>query len=204
MYDKMLYLKWVLPNSPFNRDMMSSAWYTPTTMSSAQKPRVPGHEEDVEALEDEENIFKSVDYVDKLIDGETQKGTDPRRIIVGGFSQGCAVSLVWGLIGRWRDKVAGVVLLSGYFPLADRMEEIRRDKNIETVKDKGDKKWFLAHGTKDVLIPTRLFNEAKESLGKFIDVQRDVESHIYEGMGHSVGPPVLRDLLGWFAKVIPA
>ena len=165
------------------------------------KPRVPGEADDESAPDDEEGIVASVDNIDNLIQDEINRGVDPSRLVIGGFSQGCAVSLVWGQLGRLRNKVAGVVCLSGYYPLADRMEALRNQRNIP-LDDKGEKKWFYIHGSKDMLVPLKLFSVGKEELGKWIK-QEDMEEHTYEGMGHSTDNRVLRDLLGFLSKVIP-
>ena len=212
MYSKLPYLRWVLPNAPFNREAMDRAWYVPKALPNAAKPRVPGHEEEDEVVGqvepgDEAGIMSAVAYVDQLVEEEVRnRGVDAKRIVVGGFSQGCAVSLIWGLTGRWRDRVAGVVCLSGYFPLAGRIELLRMEKEDDDAgagEGDGDKKWFLAHGTKDMLVPVRLFEKSTGELSKFVDMQRGVEGHLYEGMVHSTAAPELRDLLGWFDKVVP-
>lgn len=200
MYNKLPYLRWVLPNAPHNPASMGLAWYQPKALPNAQKPRVPGHEDDESTPDDEEGIMKAVDYVDKLVEEEVGRGTDPKRIVVGGFSQGCAVSLVWGLTGKWSSKVAGMVCLSGYFPLANDIERLRKERGVE---DANEKKWFSAHGMKDVLVPPTLFQKLHEQLGKFVK-RGDIEGHIYETMPHSTAAPELRDLLFWLEKVVPA
>ncbi|KAI1621261.1 lysophospholipase II [Exophiala viscosa] len=206
-YNKMQWLKWVLPNAEHNHDAMERAWYMPKALPNAMKPRVPGHEDDKHASDDEAGIIKSVDYVDKLVEEEIGRGTPPERILVGGFSQGCAVSLTWGLTGRFRHKVGGMVCLSGYFPLSDRIESLREERSAETsdeaaVPEKGVKKWFYVHGTRDMLVPSRLYSQGIEELSKWVD-KADIEEHLYEGMGHSTSAAELRDLLGFFEKVIP-
>ncbi len=200
MYNKLPYLRWILPNAPRNESSMGLAWYQPKALPNAQKPRVPGHEDDEITPDDEEGIMKSVDYVDKLVEDEVRRGTDPRRIVVGGFSQGCAISLIWGLTGKWSPKVAGMVCLSGYFPLASDIERLRKERGVDT---ENEKKWFAAHGMKDMLVPARLFQQSQEELGKFVK-REDIEGHIYEGMPHSTAAPELRDLLFWLEKVVPA
>jgi lysophospholipase I len=210
MYSKLPHLRWVLPNAPFNREAMSRAWYLPKALLNAAKPRVPGHESEddvpaeVEPEDDEAGIMWAVGYVDSLVEEEVKRGVDAKRIVVGGFSQGCAVSTVWGLTGRWRDRVGGVVCLSGYFPLAGEIERLRMEKEGGGEESGPRKKWFLAHGTKDMMISARLFQESTEKLSKIVDIEKDVEGHLYEGMVHSTSAPELRDLLGWLDKVVPA
>jgi len=185
---------------------MENAWYMPKALPNALKPRLPGHKQDeASAPDDEEGILAACDRIDELVRKELERGIEKERIVVGGFSQGCAVSLVWGLVGKERQNVAGLVTVCGYFPLADRIATIRKDRGYseEPDKDGGTKKWFLGHGDRDALVPKSLFTRQKEDLGKWVDVERDVEAHLYERMGHSTSPALLRDLLGWLSRVVP-
>jgi len=90
-------------------------------------------------------MLASVEYIDSLIDAELEKGVQLDRIMVGGFSQGCAISLLVGLVGRHRGKLGGVVGLSGYLPSGLVKEKLEGKVNI-----------FLAHGTRDMLVPVSL------------------------------------------------
>ena len=183
---------------------MSQAWYLPKALPSALKPRVPGDVDDESAPDDEVGILKSVDTVDGLVQREIDNGVEPGRIIVGGFSQGCAVSLVWGLVGKTRDNVGGVVCMSGYFPLAGRIAELRKDRSTDRRETQTDsrKKWLYVHGSKDMLVPTRLFAQGKEELAKWTK-EGEVEDHLYEGMSHTTASVELRDMLFWLEKIIP-
>jgi predicted esterase len=209
-YNKLPHLKWLLPNAPFSRESMSRAWYQPRALGNGGKPPVPGRddaededevEEGMSTKDDEKGILWACAEVDRLVEGEIEAGTPKERIVVGGFSQGCAIGLVWGLVGEQRNNVAGVVCLSGYFPLAERIEKLREDRKIEEV-EKGEKKWFYIHGSKDMLVPTSLFTKGKETLEEWID-KKDLEEHLYEGLGHSTNNKLLRDLLGFLTKVVP-
>jgi lysophospholipase-2 len=201
-YNKMQYLKWVLPYAPHNQEAMTRAWYVPRALPNVMKHRVPGEGEDEDAQDDETGIMKSVDIVDRLVEQEIQNGTPPQRIVVGGFSQGCAVSLVWGLTGRLRNKVAGVLSLSGYLPLRDRIAELRKERAVGP-DEKDTKQWFYAHGTMDMLVPLKLFVQGNEDLAKWVD-KENVDGRVYQGMGHSTNSAELRDMLAFFEKVIPA
>jgi len=202
-YSKLPYLRWVLPNAPYNDEAMTQAWYLPKALPNALKPRVPGHaEEDETAPDDEEGILRSVDALDKLVQDEIDRGSDPLRLIVGGFSQGCAVSLVWSLVGKMRHKVAGVVCLSGYLPLADRVADLRKGESHGAGESGDSKKWFYVHGSKDMMVPSRLFAQGKEELIKYVPADA-IESHLYEGMAHTTSNAELRGLLRWLEKVIP-
>lgn len=185
----------------------STAWYMPKALPNAMKPRVPGAQEDDEDEDDDEDgILESCDKVDAFVRAELDRGMPPDRIVVGGFSQGCAVSLVWGLVGKERNNVAGVVPLSGYFPLSSRISKIRKARGYSESPDQAEetKKWFLAHGDRDALVPTKLFTHQKEELAKWVNAERDVEDHLYEGLAHNFVPAELRGILRWFEKVVPA
>ncbi|EXJ61275.1 uncharacterized protein A1O5_11832 [Cladophialophora psammophila CBS 110553] len=199
--NKMQYLKWVLPNAPHNHEAMARAWYVPKALPNAVKPRVPGHEGEEDAPDDEVGIMQSVDMLDQLVEQEIKNGTPSERIVVGGFSQGCAVSLVWGLTGRLKHQVAGVLCLSGYMPLQTRIQQLRNERGIKD-DDKDPKRWFYVHGTMDMLVPTRLFVQGKDELAKWVD-KENIEEHLYQGMGHSTNSAELRDMLAFFEKVIP-
>ncbi|KAJ9640242.1 uncharacterized protein PV06_10760 [Exophiala oligosperma] len=203
-YQKMPYLKWILPNADHNHEAMARAWYLPKALPNAMKPRIPGHEEDEEGEpDDEEGIMKSVDIVDKLVEEELKGGTPPERILVGGFSQGCAVSLVWSLVGRLRHDVAGLVCLSGYLPLKDRIQALQQERPAASPEGTDKRRWFYVHGTRDMLVPKRLYLQGKEELSRLVGQDR-IEEHLYEGMGHSTNAAELRDLLTFLERVIPA
>lgn len=162
--------------------------------------------------EDIEGIMESVRYLDELIQKEVESGVEVGRIVVGGFSMGCAVAMVWGLISKsqFRDRVAGVVGLSGFLPMAERLERMRNgEKSVDALK-KGDdddgrrkKKWFVGHGAKDMLVPMSQFETTNELLNELLD-PGSLDIHPYQNMGHSTCASELRDLLTWLEMVIPA
>ena len=184
---------------------MEDAWYMPKALPNAMKPRVPGQEDEGEtAPDDEEGILKACDTIDALVRSELDRGMEPGRIVVGGFSQGCAISLVWGLVGKERKNVAGVLPLSGYFPLADRIAGIRKERGqSETpTKDEEKLKWFYVHGERDLLVRTSQFVYGKEQLDKWVNMS-DVEEHLYPKMGHNTAPAELKDMLAFLTRVVP-
>ena len=204
MNKKLEHMRWVLPNAPDNRDAQGQAWYVPKAFSSPMKPRVPGQEDNDlnEDDDDDEGIFWSVDYVDTLIRKEVEKGTPKDRIVVGGFSQGCAISSVWALTGAEREGVAGVVGLSGYLPCSSKIKEKR---NGELLKAEERKKFFLIHGTRDILVPKKLFFHMRDTALHYVGEANkdDVEEHMYEGLGHSTNGQEIRDLYNWLNMVVP-
>ena len=182
---------------------MSTAWYSPTSFSPVHVGRSSNdavkeeNEDEGFDEEGEEEILASVEYLCKLIDEEVEKGVKLDRIVIGGFSQGCAVSLVTALASRYAGKLGGVVGLSGYLPRGKRIKGGR----AKFVKG-GEMKVFLAHGTKDMLVPMRVFRDTKVRIKSTVG-EEAVESHEYEGMGHVTSGVEFRDMCTFLEKVVP-
>jgi len=147
-------------------------------------------------------MAKSVAYVESLIDDLVAKGVPVNRIVVGGFSQGHAITLLTGLTSsKYAGKLAGLIGLSGYVPIADRIQALRAEHGLpETV---GPVPLFIVRGKSDMVVPKRYLRLQLEKF-KELGVPDDaVEVHEYEGLGHSVSAQLLRDLLVWLEKIIP-
>jgi len=97
-------MKWIFPNALEHRNAMKTAWDTPTPLSpfpsSCPEPNNP---------EDEDGMKFSIAYIITLIDDLVSQGIPEIRIFLGGFSQGCAMTLLTGLISRYAGKLAGLV-----------------------------------------------------------------------------------------------
>lgn len=90
--------------------------------------------------EDESGILRSQQYLHSLIREETQqKGISPSRVVLGGFSQGGAMSLLSGI--TYPEKLAGVFGLSCYMLLQGKLRDMipRENPNKET-------SIFMGHG----------------------------------------------------------
>ena len=72
--------------------------------------------------EDETGILQSRDEVNKLIAQEVNEGLPPNRIVVGGFSQGAAMTLATGLTTEL--GLAGLTVLSGWFPIREKIKGV--------------------------------------------------------------------------------
>lgn len=153
--------------------------------------------EEADSPEAEDEILASVEYVCSLIDKEVKNGVKAERIVVGGFSQGCAISLVTGLSSRYAGKLGGIVGLSGYLPKGPKMQELRK-KYLKESK----MRVFLGHGSKDMLVPMRVFREAKGKVEKIVS-ENKVRVEVYEGMGHVASGAEFRDMCGFLEEVLP-
>jgi predicted esterase len=181
-------------------------WYPPTSFSPIPVGRSskPEDEDDDEFNEEgEDEILESVEYICSLIDEEVKNGVDVSRIVVGGFSQGCAVSLVLGLASRYAGKIGGVVGLSGYLPRGPKIKS-GREKFEKNGKGEMGMKIFLAHGTRDMLVPMRVFRDTKMRVQHTVGEGREVlECHEYEGMSHVMSGLELRDMSSFLERVVP-
>ncbi len=98
---------------------------------------------DLVRREDEVGLRKSQQQIEQLIAREIERGIPAERIILAGFSQGCAMTLQTGL--RYPHKLAGMLCLSGYLPLADKLSAERSESNRSTPI-------FMAHGRVDPVV----------------------------------------------------
>ena len=144
---------------------------------------------DLQRQEDEAGLRASRAEIEALIERERQRGIDASRIVLMGFSQGCAVSLLTGL--RYPERLAGIVGLSGYLPLAASTAAERSAANA-------DVPIFLAHGRLDPIVT---FARGAASRDALRALGHDVEWHEYP-MEHSVCLEEITDLSQWLTKVL--
>ena len=174
-------VRYVFPHAPvmpvtINNGYAMRAWYD-----------ILGTE--TERREDEAGLRKSIQAIEGLIANEKARGISADRIVLAGFSQGCAMSLLVGL--RHKERLAGIVGMSGYLPLAASTAVERSDANTLTPI-------FLAHGQQDPMIA---LDRAVASRDALISLGYEVEWHEY-AMGHSVHPQEIVDINRWLLKVL--
>lgn len=144
---------------------------------------------DLVRREDEAGLRSSVAAVEALLAQEKSRGMPAHRIVLAGFSQGCAMSLMTGL--RHRERLAGVIGLSGYLPLAAMTAAERSEANALTPI-------FMAHGRHDNVVPLARGQASCELLQ---GLGYDVQWHEYP-MAHSVCMEEIADMNAWLLKVL--
>ncbi|MEO7885276.1 MAG: alpha/beta hydrolase [Polaromonas sp.] len=144
---------------------------------------------DLVSRQDEAGLRKSQADIEALIAREKSRGIPASRIVVAGFSQGCAMALMTGL--RHGERLAGIAGLSGYLPLADKTAAERSAANQ-------DVPIFLAHGTRDGVVALPRATATRDALNA---MGYPVEWHEY-AMEHSVCPQEITDLAQWLRKVL--
>lgn len=74
--------------------------------------------------EDEEGMLKVASSLNAIISEEIDNGIAASRIVLGGFSQGGAMSLLTGLTSE--RKLGGLAILSGWLPLQNKLKAVCR------------------------------------------------------------------------------
>ena len=139
--------------------------------------------------EDEAGIRMSEQAIQALIARENARGVPTSRIVLAGFSQGCAMTLHTGI--RLKEKLAGLIGLSGYLPLIDMAAQERHSANATTPI-------FLAHGTHD---PVVTLERAEASRAKLVELGYSVQWHTYP-MPHSVCAQEIDDISSFLQSVL--
>jgi phospholipase/carboxylesterase len=174
-------IRFVFPHAPtmpvtVNNGYVMRAWYD-----------IVGA--DLSRREDEKGLRASQAMVEQLIAQEKARGVPAERIVLAGFSQGCAMTIQTGL--RHPEKLAGLLCLSGYVPLHTTIAAERHPANQDTPI-------FLAHGRGDQVIP---IIRAEQSRDLLKSLGYDVEWHEYP-MPHSVCQEEVEDIGAWFRRVL--
>ncbi|THW06835.1 alpha/beta-hydrolase [Aureobasidium pullulans] len=194
--NKLPYMQWVFPNAPHNMDARQNAWYTPSSLNPP-----PAGRPELAPDEDEEGLIKSVKYVESLLDDLTSRGIPPNRIVLGGFSQGCALALLTELTSSYAGKLAGIVGLMGYLPLPETIQKLRTEAGLPHVV--GHVPMFLGRGESDRLVPRSKWTEGLNKLKELGVNDGAMEIKEYEGLAHALSPAVLQDLSKWLERVVP-
>ena len=139
--------------------------------------------------QDDRGIQKSEWAIQALIAHEVARGIPHSSIVLAGFSQGCAMALHTGL--RLPQRLAGIMALSGYLPLADRFPSERHAANAATPV-------FMAHGTQDPVVVVKRGEDSRDAL---MALGHPVEWHTYP-MPHSVHPRVIADISAFLQRVL--
>ncbi len=172
-------VRFVFPNAPImpvtiNGGYKMPAWYDIVAT-------------DLGRQEDEAGLRASRESIEQLIAKEKSRGIAANRIVLAGFSQGCAMALLVGL--RHAERLAGIIALSGYLPIANTTADERTDANQLTPI-------FMGHGTQDPVVPMARAQASKqllEGLGYVIDWKQ-------YPMPHSVCAEEVQDLNAWLIK----
>ena len=170
-------VRFVFPHAPvrpvtINQGMRMRAWYDIFQFGGGP--------------EDEKGIRESQGLIEALI---KQQPVPARAIVLAGFSQGGAIALQTAL--RYPERLAGVIALSSYLPLAGKLQAEKSPANQ-------DLPVFMAHGQHDDLIPLSRAQKSRELL---VDAGYKVEWHDYP-MPHSVCGEEIADIASFLVRLL--
>ena len=174
-------VRFVFPNAPVIPVTLNSGYEMPAWFDIAAT--------DFGVREDAAGLRRSQATIEALIAHEKARGIAAGRIVVAGFSQGCAMSLLTGL--RHTERLAGIVGLSGWLPLAATTAAERHAANHDTPV-------FLGHGRQDPMVPMALAQQSRDALAA---LGYTVEWHEYT-MAHSVCMEEIADLNRFLLRVL--
>lgn len=175
-------IRFIFPHAPHMPVSMNNGYVMPSWYDIILGP-------DLIKREDEAGLRLSQSRIEELIAQEKARGIPANRILLAGFSQGCAVALQTAL--RHHEKLAGILCLSGYLPLAAQLAAEKTDVNVSTPI-------FMGHGRGDPVIP---IDRAEKSCEILTELGYSVEWHEYM-MQHSVCGEEIADIGVWLKRVL--
>jgi phospholipase/carboxylesterase len=173
-------VRFIFPNAPqrpvtINNGMRMPAWYDILQLGGGP--------------EDETGIRESQAQIEGLIAREKTRGVAHHKIVLAGFSQGGAIVLQTAL--RQRERLAGVMALSTYLPLASKLGAERQAIN-------NDLPILMAHGSYDPMIPMARAQQSRDALQA---LGYKVEWREYP-MPHSVCPEEIADIAAFLQRIL--
>lgn len=172
-------VRFVFPHAPqipvtLNGGMVMPAWY------------------DIRSLDrhndtDEQGILASAGRTRDLIHREMERGVPSNRIVIAGFSQGCAVAYHTAL--TFEQPLAGLMVLSSYFATIKLTTPSEANQQLPV---------FMAHGTNDAMLPEFLGQEALTHLRQ---LGYEPEYHSYP-MEHEVCLEEIQAIGAWLRSII--
>ena len=181
-----------LPEAPAVRFVFPHAPIRPVTINGGHRMRawydVTGF--DRSAPQDEAGIRESAESLGALVRRERERGIPSDRIVAAGFSQGGAMALQLGL--RWPERLAGILALSTWLPLADTLEAEAHPANAAVPV-------LMAHGSFDPIIPIPAGEASRDAL-RARGYHVDWRSY---PMPHSVCGEEVEDIRQWLLRTLP-
>lgn len=177
----------VHPSAPSLPVSCNNGAVMPSWMDLLKIPVTPGMEDNGRDLD------KSIAMIHATIDDLISSyEITADRIVLAGFSQGAALSLVSAL--KYPKKLAGAVILSGWcLPKADV-------NTLVAASPSKDGKFFIGHGDADgVVVPS-----CGDEVVKVLKLHGcAVTSEVYPNMAHSSCKKEEGDVLGFLKELIP-
>ena len=172
-------LRVVCPHAPvqpvtLNGGMAMRAWYDITGVDLTDRQDRSGSEASAQTIE-------------HLLAKEKAAGFAADNLFLAGFSQGAAMALHVGL--RHRERLAGIIALSGYLLFPDCLEQEGGNHNIPI---------FQAHGSQDTVVLPQWAHLTRDTLSKN---HYALEYHEYADLGHAISAAEIADINRWLERL---
>ena len=156
----------IMPNAPVDNGKRS--WYPlPSTLNGS-------------VVEDDEGIMNSKKIIAEALHNHIDIN---KRLFLGGFSQGAALSLSMGLNNDMESD--GIIAISGYVPSASKINIVDHSKDI-----------YVAHGKNDTTISI----ETHEKSIRFLEKNNLSYTEYLDDCGHTISKAMIGSLSEWMYK----
>ena len=153
----------IMPNAPVDNGKRS--WYPlPSTLNGS-------------VVEDDEGIMNSKKIIAEALHHHIDMD---KRLFLGGFSQGAALSLSMGLNNDMESD--GIIAISGYVPSASKINIVDHSKDI-----------YVAHGKNDTTISI----ETHEKSIRFLEKNNLSYTEYLDDCGHTISKTMIGSLSEW-------
>ncbi|KAI5221797.1 Phospholipase/carboxylesterase [Aureobasidium subglaciale] len=149
--------------------------------------------DDIQQHEDEAGITRSQAYIHSLIAKEIEKGIPSERIVLGGFSQGGAMSIMSGVTAP--SRLGGVFGLSCYLLLRGKIRDMIPSENPNKQTP-----IFMGHGDADPVVRYQWGQATAQTLQEW---GWNVDFKTYKGLPHSAAPQEINDLERYIKARVP-
>lgn len=179
------YCKFILPTAPtqpvtMNMGMAMPSWYDITGLDERSNEECRG-------------ITESRNTISSILKEEHEKnGLAYNRMVLMGFSQGGALSLFTGLQLEKEQKLAGLVVLSGY---------LAGSKHFKLTNGLEDTPIFHGHGTADPMVIYAMATKTQQMVQALGVTNYSLKP--YQGMQHTVIPEEIQNVAAFLQQVIP-
>lgn len=179
------HVKFVLPTAPtqpvtMNMGMPMPSWYDITGLDERSNEKCKG-------------IAESRQTVQSILEKEhNEKQLPYNRMVCMGFSQGGALSLFTGMQLAQEQKLAGIVVMSGYLAAKS---QFKITAGLESTPI------LHCHGESDPMIQLSMANKSVETVKEL--GATDYTFKTYKGLPHSVNMDEIQDILEFLQKKLP-
>lgn len=182
---QMPHLKFILPTAPtqpvtMNMGMPMPSWYDITGLDERSNENCKG-------------IAESRDRITSILHKEHQSTNLPyNRMVLAGFSQGGALSLFSGMQMPADEKLAGIVVMSGYLPAA---AQFKITDGVE------DTPILHCHGENDPMVVVGMAQRSQQMVTA--SGAKSYELKTYPGLVHSVNMEEVAYVQNFLEKIVP-